>query len=129
MQCKICGADTTGSPYEHMGLCYRKQCFSINYWNERVEQQKNNDPNLVVINGVVYQIGDENSKSTFRGYDGRPFEIEYFDGRKVTTTNLWYNGGIPDMFKNKIVNNARFVDHNKTEEVPEEEWPEWLKQN
>ena len=102
MKCKICGADISNSHYKDCGLCNSDRCFSIDYWNERVEQQKNNDPNLVVINGVVYQIGDENSRSTFRGYGGRTFEIEFFDGRTVTTTNLWFNGGIPDDFKDKL---------------------------
>lgn len=129
MNCKICGADISNSHYKDCGLCNSDRCFSINYWNERVEQQKNNDPNLVVINDVVYQIGDENSRSTFRGYDGRTFEIEFFDGRMVTTTNLWFNGGIPEDFKDKIHNNAKFKEHKNIQDVPEEEWPEWLKGN
>jgi len=73
---------------------------SKKFWKETL------DETAVIINGRCYHIGDEDSKSYFRGFGGALFIIEFFDGRVVRTTNLWENGVIPPRYR--VPDNARF---------------------
>lgn len=106
MRCEICGKEIDRSYYSNAILC-SSECFHDHYWLERVHNQ--DSPTQVVINGCVYQIGEEDSMSSFRGFDGARFEIEFYDGRKVVTTNLWSNGEIPEKFRELIKDNAKFI--------------------
>lgn len=60
----------------------------------------------VVIEGHAYGIGKEGSP--FPGFAGRRFDIEFHDGRKVTTHNLWSHGQVPERFRDRIKDNATF---------------------
>lgn len=103
MKCEICGKEIEKSAYSNAILC-SSDCHTDHYWLERVNNQ--HSPTQVVINGNMYQIVSEDS--CFKGFDGRRFFIEFFDGRKVTTTNLWSNGTIPDKYRGRIPDNARW---------------------
>lgn len=61
----------------------------------------------VVVDGEHYRIGA--GKTTFRGFGGRRFDIEFLDGRKVTTRDLWHQGVIPPKWRERFPDNARFV--------------------
>ncbi|WP_067184506.1 hypothetical protein [Microtetraspora niveoalba] len=61
----------------------------------------------VVVDNVHYLIGD--GKGSFQGFGGRRVDIEFFDGRKVTTTDLWHQGTVPPKWRHRFPNNARFV--------------------
>lgn len=67
-------------------------------------------PPQVVIEGHAYGIGDEKpgTPSSMRGFAGRRFDIEFFDGRKVTSHNLWSQGPIPERFRDRLKDNAAF---------------------
>lgn len=107
LKCKVCGKKIEKSRYTNGVLC-SAECFVTDYWNERVALRDTADS--VRINGIQYFIDKENSKSSFRGFGGRKFIIEFFDGRVVTTTNLWHNGEIPDTHKSLLPDNARFIE-------------------
>lgn len=107
MKCVICGKEIEQSSYGNAVLC-SSECFHDHYWQERVNNKESKKQ--VIIGGNVYQIGDEDSTSCFRGFGGSRFEIEFFDGRKVTTTNLWSNGEIPEKFKEQLPDNARWAE-------------------
>jgi hypothetical protein len=76
----------------------------------RVDQA---DPSKrVVIGSEHYLIGDGTDgcpEDGFLGFGGRRFEIEFFDGRKVTTRDLWHQGVIPPKWRERYPDNARFV--------------------
>lgn len=59
----------------------------------------------VVVDAEHYVIGPGGSG----GHGGRRFDIEFFDGRKVTTRDLWSQGTIPPKHRERYPNNARFV--------------------
>ncbi|MEU7039822.1 hypothetical protein AB0A77_02035 [Streptomyces varsoviensis] len=59
----------------------------------------------VVVDGQHYVIGPGNSG----GFGGRRFDIEFFDGRRVTTRDLWSQGAIPPKHRRRYPDNARFV--------------------
>ncbi len=61
-----------------------------------------------IIGGTCYVIGVETSKGP-RGFGGRRFDIEFFDGRTVTTTDLWYQGVVSPKWRERLPDNARFA--------------------
>lgn len=105
MKCIICGKEIVKSAYSNEILCCSK-CFNINFWNEKIRIK--DKPRVVRIKGEHYYISDENSKS-IRGFGGNKFKIRFFDGREVITTNLWYNGKIPESHKKLLSDNVEFM--------------------
>lgn len=109
MKCQVCGKDFNerqyGEPYEN--IC-SSECFGRQLWLDRIKDK--NNPASVIADHHAYWIGDENSKSFFRGYGGHKFVIQFNDGRKVESTNLWDNDEIPEEFWNELPNNAKFID-------------------
>ena len=106
MKCKICGKafDEThyGEPYQD--IC-SSECYSKQFWIEKIEVKDK----LTIINGECYFIGDENDTSYFRGHAGRKFKIQKDNGEIIETTNLWYNGEIPEEFREELKDNAKFI--------------------
>lgn len=112
-KCKICGKEFEKSPYSHMDLCGNDECFSTDFWNEKLEIK--DDPRTVRVNGTHYWIGDE-TKEGFRGFDGATFVILFNNGRFVKTTNLWCQGDIPLHFRAILEDNAVFIKEMHVEE-------------
>jgi len=111
VKCKECGKQEklhwTEATNER--LIREKLCFSCNFWNEKIGIK--NDPMVVRIDGCHYQIEDEiDEPIAFRGYGGRKFVILFDDGRKIVTTNLWFQGEIPKRFQERLPDNAKFID-------------------
>lgn len=87
------------------------KCFTCDFWEKRlIDDAEYPEHTVCIIDGAHYIIEDENDTSCFRGFAGRKFIIKFNDGTIVTTTNLWYQGVIPENFKDKFPNNAEFVD-------------------
>jgi hypothetical protein len=63
----------------------------------------------VVIDGEHYTLGEDKPGYEWKGFGGRRFDIEFFDGRKVTTHDLWHQGTIPPKWRERYPDNARFV--------------------
>ena len=78
-------------------------CFECAFWSLRTEIEK-----PTVIDGRWYAPGNRTSGS-MRGMAGRRFDIEYFDGRRITTFDLWSGGEIPEVWRGQIPDNARFL--------------------
>jgi len=106
MNCIICNKEIKESEFTNAILC-SSECFLINHWNEMVEIKDN--LNIARINGEQYYIGEETSNKTFRGFSGRKHIIRFFDGREIISTNLWYNGEIPESHRKLLPDNAEFV--------------------
>lgn len=81
-------------------------CFTCAFW--RVAVTKKHD---TVIAGRIYSPGDVNKKpgGQFNGMAGRRFEIEYFDGRRIVTHDLWSGSEIPAKYREQIPDTARFL--------------------
>ena len=112
MDCKTCDEidfETSYSDDIKDEMIKNSQCFICTYWQERVRRKHNK--RQVVINGEVYQIG--NNSDSFRGFGGRKHVIQFLDGRIVTSTDLWHNGVIPVHFRDQLPDNAKFIDIEK----------------
>lgn len=74
----------------------------------RADQELIGSGARVVVDANLYTIGSAKAGG-FRGFSGRRFDIEFFDGRTVTTRNLWDHGVIPPKWRERYPDNARFV--------------------
>lgn len=105
MQCVVCGKEIEKSQYGSAVLC-GGECFKKHYWNDIISEREKH----IIINGdCYYDAGNmPDSYTGFLGHSGRKFYIKYFDGRIMSTNNLWYNGTVPEEFRNQLKDNATF---------------------
>jgi hypothetical protein len=109
--CRECGkAEANEWVKERQDYIREKSlCFLCSFWEQWVERDREGDENIVRVEGTHYHIGDENSRSGFRGFGGSRFHIRFDDGREVISTNLWHQGTIPDHYRARLPDNATFV--------------------
>lgn len=132
MKCPTCGKELGTDSFissDERSMKEYGECFECALWRERLSLLGN--PDLAIIDGTMYTIGDENDPSPFRGFGGDKFVINFKDGRKVTTTNLWCSGHISEAWKSKFPNNADFNWEwkkmgNNNYLIPKEEIPDEL---
>jgi len=86
-----------------------KRCFSCIHWFDAVEQK--DDDNCAIIDGNIYWVKDLSSTrhKVCLGFGGRVFHVEWHNGRKKTSNNVWHGGEIPKRFCGLLQNNAKFV--------------------
>ena len=104
--CADCGASAKNSYMEPIAsrMLAHKRCFTCDFWEDRCAQK-----HATVIDHCTYSPGN-NTSGRDRGMAGRRFDIEYFaDGRRVTTYDLWSGGEIPERYRDRIPNTARFL--------------------
>ena len=106
MKCPTCGEEIGGFVSDKSSMEKHGECFECALWRERLPLVKN--PDVAIIDGTFYTIGDENDPSPFRGFGGDKFVINFKDGRRVTTTNLWCGGEISKAWKSQFPDNANF---------------------
>lgn len=90
-------------------LQLKQLCFGCDYWLGKVNVSSSH--RQVRVAGKCYYIGAESSEDrSGRGFGGRRFLIRFHDGRgEVVTTNLWHNGEIPLLFRDRLPDNAVFI--------------------
>jgi hypothetical protein len=106
--CNGCGKENYSASYspncaekkliDSMGIC-----FDCAFWEVRAKLTHE-----TVIDHYLYGVGDQPKGGKYNGMGGRRFDIEYFDGRVVTTYDLWAGGEIPERFRGRIPDTARF---------------------
>lgn len=114
MICPICNTKDFYTNYDPH--CQEKRymdqhgvCFGCAFWSLIVEGDPN-EGRKTVIAGIAYSVQpDVSGDKWFAGFGGREFNIEYFSGEKVTTHNLWCRGVIPEYFREKLPNTAKFA--------------------
>ncbi len=112
--CSCCKQLYSTNYSEHLKtrLITNNLCFTCDFWYGYID--KINNPKIARINGNHYIVeSSNNDPARTRGFGGRTFIIRWNDGREVSTNNLWHQGHIPDRFKDKLPNNAIFI------EIPE----------
>lgn len=122
MKCKICGEEETPSNYINQKDMEKNQlCFTCNFWKEMLEKDAKRDPHTwCMIDGTHYVIEPEDDPETyFRGFGGTRFQIEFNDGTKVITTNLWCQGEPKGYWREKFPDNARFENNLKWKKIGE----------
>lgn len=84
--------------------------FTNEFWQGHYEQALKDPKHHPVIDGVKYFIDTrESNDAGFNGFGGRKFTIRFNDGTEITTCNLWHNGEVPDEWRDKLPDTAKFV--------------------
>src|SRR6187431_2682864 len=119
--CTSCGEEnfhtsyTEGCP-EKVRMDATGECFNCAFWEIRLSDA---DEDRLVIDQATYGVGPEPSPRENRsllGMGGRRFDIELLsNGRRFTTHNLWSGGQIPERYRGRLLDNAKFVDCEKVE--------------
>lgn len=122
--CKICGKEIDSNRYyKDVGETLKEQqmCFYCNFWRERLEEDAKRPPHTwCVIDGTHYVIEPDEPGNYFQGFGGAEFNIEFNDGTRITTHNLWCQGEPEeDYWKEKFPDNAKFVDNKKWQKIGE----------
>ena len=108
MKCPTCNQEIGRFASDERSMKEHGECFECSLWRERLSLVGN--PDVAIIDGTLYTIGDEDDPSPFRGFGGDKFVINFKDGKQVITTNLWCGGKIPKIWKDKFPDNADFFD-------------------
>ena len=85
----------------------KQTCFECLFWLKYVASKAT--PTHVVVKGHHYVIAPDNPRAAFQGHGGAEFVIRFNDGREVVTHNLWAQGSVPELFRDRLPNNAVFV--------------------
>lgn len=84
------------------------------FWKGKLRYLDTNHPqhHLIVRAGHHhYYIGEErNEPSSWKGFGGREWRVEFLDGRIVETDNLWSQGVIPPKWRDALSDNAKLID-------------------
>ena len=92
------------------------ECFTCAFWEIRATRGCE-----TVIDGWTYYPGNRDRPwsdgGAGHGMSGRRFEIEYFDGRRIVTYDLWSGGEVPKRFRHRFSDTARFVGGASREKV------------
>lgn len=101
------------------------------YWQPKILRYQASDPNVVVVNGTHYTIGDpphtmkpKGSSGLGLGYAGARWNIKFKDGRIVVTHNLWYQGSIPEAYRGAMQDNAEFLSNAQYEKLMKADYGE-----
>ena len=108
MKCPTCGEELgteSNISSDERSMKAHGECFICSLWRERLPLVGN--PDVAIIDGTLYTIEDEDAKG-MRGFGGAKFVINFKDGRKVTTTNLYCGGHISEYWKPQFPDNADF---------------------
>jgi len=114
VQCVECGTDDAANYTDSVreDMIARQLCHSCRFWLDYVAQADNPRIFRVEITPGLpghYYIGPEDA-GPFRGFAGRKFHFIGNDGRDVVSTNVWFQGDIPERFRDRLPVNARLVE-------------------
>lgn len=108
--CKICGEWEDNEFMDDVAKRLHEQalCHTCNFWLEKVEWRDND---RVVRyerdDGTRHHmmIGAEDALG-MRGFSGQRWVVHFLDGREVVSTNMWYQGEIPERWWDQLPVNA-----------------------
>ncbi len=100
--CPCCGKSYTR---RHTPDSYiRDNCFDCSFWLGKADYPDYMASHQVIINGEHFILGE--AEGPFRGFGGRSYKIQFFDGRIIETNNLWGQGVVPARFRPMLQDNA-----------------------
>jgi hypothetical protein len=89
-----------------------RACFDCTHWLARVRALSSPHADSIVVSQSwnLYSIGAENrSENGFRGFGGTKWIVRFNDGRTLRTSNLWSTGVVPEVFRERLPQNAELV--------------------
>jgi len=86
-------------------------CFNCSFWEKLIRDAGDNS---IRVGGTHYMVKWDAPMKP-RGYQGSQgfagslFRIKHEDGRYVETNDLWFQGNIPERFRERLPDNAEFI--------------------
>lgn len=119
MKCRICGKEENPSNWTNEDdMKEHQMCFTCNFWRDMLEEDKKRpEHTCCMIDGTHYVIAPEDEQTYFRGFGGAKFQIEFKDGTRVVTTNLWCQGEPKGYWKQYFPDNAKFENNLKWTDI------------
>ena len=118
-----CAKDMYGRPISGYNV-KEGLCFSCNHWEELYEKRLDKNVISIRVDGRHYQtcIGDINKPpSLYAGFGGRKFIVKMKElpvtkvwelgdiSGEFYTCNMWSQGTVPEYFRDKLPDNAEFL--------------------
>jgi hypothetical protein len=99
-----------------LALKERGLCFDCNFWTEKVDWAEAGDLSsgrkVARVLGHHYIISPDQADLRSAGMGGRKCQVRFTSGphagAEITTRNLWFQGEIPDHFRDRLPDNAEF---------------------
>lgn len=110
IRCTSCGQLERVEYLNKDRLVALQLCHGCELWHGRLVHPR--ERCHAVIGGVWYTVEREPRPGTpdhCKGFGGARFEIEWLDGRRAVTTNLWRGGDVPDHLRADAPDDARFI--------------------
>lgn len=110
--CSCCGLPTDVADFDQRAsitILMRKQrlCFTCAFWMDKI---KNPLPGREIINGSHYVLNQWMSEhSHFQGFGGKAMYVLKNDGTVRRSNNVWFQGIVPERFKEQLPDTARFI--------------------
>lgn len=104
--CRRCGEEVSTPTHRPVleQMCGLQVCFRCWFWLECVKIR--DEPYAIRLDGTHYAIGPAGYRF---GFYGRTAEVVFRDGRVVGTRSLWWQGRIPDHFREELPDNAEEI--------------------
>lgn len=122
-ECKICKEQFDSTQFVSDWAQQMEEhcmCHSCNFWRDMLEKDSlRPEHTWCVIDGTHYVIEPDEPNAAFQGFGGAEFQIEFNDGHKVVTHNLWCQGEPKGYWREKFPDNARFERNLKWRKIGE----------
>lgn len=119
-KCEICGKEYNEKDYIEGSIRSimeeKHYCFNCAFWEEKVREA---DEDTFVVNNTRYHgsLVDKNKVKGFLGFGGADFYVKFNDGRIRHYNNVWCQGDVPEIWREKIPNNATFLTKEEYEKL------------
>lgn len=110
--CSSCGG-VVSDGYSNTPMILRlNMCHNCCFWTEKCDNF-NDDDRAWVMGGVHYVVGkvfieSKHKGYNFRGHGGRRFTWVDKDGDDYESSNLWCQGIVPKLFRDRLPDNGKF---------------------
>lgn len=84
-------------------LIERALCFGCDFWTQKIGESG------IIIDGRRYSAGSNRKPGPFNGFGGSWFHIRMNTGAEIHTCDLWAQGEIPERFRDRLPDNATFM--------------------
>jgi len=116
--CCKCGMEDVNCFVEpvHTNMVKHRLCYNCLFWMEMIDKDKTRPEKVVIAEGHHYLIEPDPPAGYrgFTGFGGAKFVIQFKDGRRVESRNVWHQGDIPQHFREHFPDNAEFVEQPQT---------------
>lgn len=109
--CSKCGATENGSWEDDTAraLVTTGLCFQCKFWHDITREVARGT--TFIVAGEGYTPGSESGGGDFgfRGFGGAKFRFRVNGGPERTSTNMWFRGPVPTVWRADLPDNAAFV--------------------